>query len=205
MILCNWFGWFFSIYSLCSFKFFQPDELEEGEIAVSGDSHMDHQQSGSWTHDRDEGEDEQDLQPKIKRKRSIRVRPRHAVERPEEKSGNEVQRGDSCLLPFQADHKYQAQLRTDAEMKTFGEPNVLKHDHGDSSKSRRNLPSRRIANTSKLHASPKSSRLNLQSAPAEEAAEHSRESWDGKVTNASGHSMLGSKMSDVIQRRVCTI
>ncbi|XP_015584288.2 ATP-dependent helicase BRM [Ricinus communis] len=178
-----------------------PDELEEGEIAVSGDSHLDHQQSGSWIHDREEGEDEQVLQPKIKRKRSIRLRPRHTMERPDEKSGIEVQRGDACLLPFQGDHKYQAQLRTDAEMKGFGEPNPSRHDQSDSSKNRRTIPSRRIANTSKLHASPKSSRLHMQAAPPEDAAEHSRESWDGKVTNASGSSVLGSKMSDVIQRR----
>ncbi|KAF2291129.1 hypothetical protein GH714_020283 [Hevea brasiliensis] len=177
-----------------------PDELEEGEIAVSGDSHVDHQQSGSWIHDRDEGEDEQVLQPKIKRKRSIRVRPRQNLERPEEKSGIEAQRGDSCLMPFQVDHKYLAQLRTDTEMKTFGEPEASRHDHSESSKSRRNLPSRRIASTSKLHASPKSSRLNVQCAPAEDS-ENSRENWDGKVTNTSGNSLLGSKMSDVIQRR----
>lgn len=186
------------------FFFLQPDELEEGEIVVSGDSHMDHQQPGSWIHDRDEGEDEQVLQPKITRKRSIRVRPRHTLERPEEKSGIEAQRGDSCLMPFQVDHKYQAQLRTDAEMKTFREPDASRHDQSDSSKSRRNLPSRRIGNTSKLHASPKSSRLNIQSAPAEDA-EISRENRDGKATNTSGNSLLGSKMSDVIQRRVCFV
>ncbi|XP_011036609.1 PREDICTED: ATP-dependent helicase BRM isoform X2 [Populus euphratica] len=178
-----------------------PDELEEGEIAVSGDSHMDHQQSGSWMHDRDEGEDEQVLQPKIKRKRSIRLRPRHTVERPEEKSSNDVQRGDSCLLPFQMDHKYQAQLRSDAEMKALVEPSGFKHDQIDSSTSRRNLPSRRIAKTSKLHASPKSGRLHLQSAPAEDATEHSRMSRDGKVPSTSGTLSLGTKMSDVIQRR----
>ncbi|CAK7348865.1 unnamed protein product [Dovyalis caffra] len=172
-----------------------------GEIAVSGDSHMDHQQSGSWIHDRDEGEDEQVLQPKIKRKRSIRLRPRQPVERPEEKSSNDVQRGDICLLPFQVDHKYQAQLRNDTEMKAAVEPSGFKHDQSDSSRSRRSLPSRRIAKTSKLRASPKSSRLNLQSAPADDAAEQSRESWDGKVPSTSGASMLGTKMSDVIQRR----
>ncbi|KAJ6972357.1 ATP-dependent helicase BRM isoform X2 [Populus alba x Populus x berolinensis] len=165
-----------------------PDELEEGEIAVSGDSHMDHQQSGSWMHDRDEGEDEQVLQPKIKRKRSIRLRPRHTVERPEEKSSNDVQRGDSCLLPFQMDHKYQAQLRSDTEMKALVEPSGFKYDQIDSSTSRRNLPSRRIAKTPKLHASPKSGRLHLQSAPAEDATEHSRVSLDGKVPSTSGTS-----------------
>ncbi|XP_030965635.1 ATP-dependent helicase BRM isoform X2 [Quercus lobata] len=181
-----------------------PDELEEGEIAVSGDSHMDHQQSGSWNHDRDEGEDEQVLQPKIKRKRSLRVRPRHTMERPEEKSGSETQafqRGDASLLPFQVDNRYQAQLKADSETKTYGEPNVFKHDQADSSsKSRRNLPSRRIASTSKVHASPKSSRLNSVSTPAEDG-EQSRENWDGKVMNSSGTSGYGTKMPDNVQRR----
>ncbi|KAL8499941.1 hypothetical protein ACS0TY_019807 [Phlomoides rotata] len=59
------------------------DELE-GEIAVTGDSPMEQQQSGSWTHDRLEGEDEQVLQPKIKRKRSLWLRPRHTTERSED-------------------------------------------------------------------------------------------------------------------------
>ncbi|XP_059634204.1 ATP-dependent helicase BRM [Cornus florida] len=182
-----------------------PDELEEGEIAVSGDSHMDLQQSGSWIHDRDEGEDEQVLQPKIKRKRSIRVRPRQTVERPEEKYSNEkpsLHRGDSSQLPFQVDHKYEPQSRADPEPKTPGGLNALKPDQSDSSlKSRRNLPSRRIANSSKLLASPKSTRLNCMSAPSEDIAEHSRESWDSKIIKTGGTSIGSTKMSDVIQRR----
>ncbi|PON68081.1 BRAHMA (BRM) ATPase [Parasponia andersonii] len=182
-----------------------PDELEEGEIAVSGDSHMDHQQSGSWIHEREEAEDEQVLQPKIKRKRSLRIRPRHNVERPEEKSSNEtssLQRGDSSLLPFQVDHKYQTQLRGDPEMKTYGDSSAFRHDQNDSSsKTRRNLPSRRIANASKLHASPKSTRLNSMSASADDTSEHPRDNWDGKVVNSAGTSALGSKMPEIIQRR----
>ncbi|KAG6730067.1 hypothetical protein I3842_01G060800 [Carya illinoinensis] len=182
-----------------------PDELEEGEIAVSGDSHMEHQQSGSWIHDRDDGEEEQVLQPKIKRKRSLRVRPRHPVERPEEKSGNEAQsfqRGDSSLLPFQVDIKYQALLRTDPETKPYGESNASKHDQNDSSsKNRRHLAPRRIANTSKLRASPKSSRLNCMSASLEDNAEQSRESWDAKAMNSSGTTTFVSKMPENIQRR----
>ncbi|XWS77008.1 hypothetical protein CRYUN_Cryun01aG0226800 [Craigia yunnanensis] len=181
-----------------------PDELEEGEIAVSGDSLMDHQQSESWIHDRDEGEDEQVVQPKIKRKRSIRVRPRHTMERAEEKSAAEVphlQRGDSSLLPFQLDQKYQSQLRTDTETKPTRECNAFKHDPNDSSsKSRRNLPSRKIANTSKLHASPKSGRMSSMSVPADDSGEPSRD-WDSKLVNASRSSNFGAKMSDVIQRK----
>ncbi|CAL2241805.1 unnamed protein product [Prunus armeniaca] len=182
-----------------------PDDVEEGEIVVSGDSHMDHQQSGSWNHDRDEGEDEQVLQPKIKRKRSLRVRPRHTVERPEEKSGSEtpsLQRGDSSLLPFQADHKSQIQSRADSEIKTYGDPHALKHDQSDSSsKTRRSLPARRVGNASKLHASPKSGRSNSVPDPAEDAAEHHRENWDGKVGSTSGTPVYGTKMPDIIQRR----
>ncbi|CAD6248433.1 unnamed protein product [Miscanthus lutarioriparius] len=67
-----------------------PDDLEEGEIAMSGDSHMDLQQSGSWNHERDDGEDEQVLQPKIKRKRSIRLRPKPNAEKQEDRSGEGV-------------------------------------------------------------------------------------------------------------------
>ncbi|XP_030489988.2 ATP-dependent helicase BRM [Cannabis sativa] len=192
------------------------DELEEGEIAVSGDSHMDHQQSGSWIHEREEAEDEQVLQPKIKRKRSLRIRPRHNVERPEEKSSNEtsslhrgdlsLQRGDSSLLPFQ-DHKNVTQLRGDPDIKSYADSNSLRHEQNESLKTRRNLPSRRIANTAKLHASPKSSpksgssRLNNMSASVDDATEHLRDNWDGKVGNSSGTTVLGSKMPEIIQRR----
>ncbi|KAJ8749051.1 hypothetical protein K2173_013496 [Erythroxylum novogranatense] len=182
-----------------------PDELEEGEIALSGDSQMDNQQSGSWIHERDEGEDEQVLQPKIKRKRSIRIRPRHAVERLEGKSGSDAKVGDSIVLPYQDVHKYQKQRKADNENKTIVEPGLSKPDQSDSAKSRRNFPSRRIANTSKLHASPKYSRLNLQYSSAEDAAEHSRENWDGKITNTSGISAVGTKISDGIQRRCKTV
>ncbi|KAK7274397.1 hypothetical protein RIF29_15482 [Crotalaria pallida] len=175
------------------------DDLEEGEIAVSGDSHMDHQQSGSWIHERDDGEDEQVLQqPKIKRKRSLRVRPRHAAERPEEKSANEM----ASHLAVQADHKYQAQLRTDLESKSFVDSNASKHDQNSSSvKNKRTLPSRKVANTSKLHGSPKPSRLNSISAHSEDGSERSRESWEGKPINPSGSSAHGTKTTEVIQRK----
>lgn len=209
LMLSNWFGLPFLSIQFSLLVFFQPDDVEEGEIVVSGDSHMDHQQSGSWNHDRDEGEDEQVLQPKIKRKRSLRVRPRHTMERPEEKSGSEtpsLQRGDSSLLPFQADHKSQTQSRADSEIKTYGDPHALKHDQSDSSsKTRRSLPARRVGNASKLHASPKSGRSNSVPDPAEDAAEHHRENWDGKVGSTSGTPVYGTKMPDIIQRRVCTV
>ncbi|KAL4363356.1 hypothetical protein GQ457_04G031340 [Hibiscus cannabinus] len=179
------------------------DELEEGEIAMSRDSHMDHQQSESWVHDREDGEDEQVVQPKIKRKRSIRVRPRHTVERAE-KSVTEVphlQRRESSLLPSQLDHKYQSQLRIDTGTKPSRERNAFRQDPNDSSsKTKRNLPSRKIANTSKFYASPKSGRVNM-AATSENGGEPARENRDSKLVNTSGLSNFGVKMSDVIQRK----
>ncbi|XP_061360032.1 ATP-dependent helicase BRM [Gastrolobium bilobum] len=179
------------------------DELEEGEIAVSGDSHVDHQQSGSWIHDRDEGEDEQVLQqPKIKRKRSLRVRPRHAMEKPEDKSGSEMaslQCGESSSLL--AENKYQVQTKTDPESKSFGDSIASKHDKsGSSLKNKRNLPSRKGANSSKLHGSSKSSRLNCASVPSEDGGEQSRKSWE-KPINLSGSSAHGTKMTEIIHSK----
>ncbi|XP_010275655.1 PREDICTED: ATP-dependent helicase BRM-like isoform X2 [Nelumbo nucifera] len=169
-----------------------PDELEEGEIAVSGDSLMDVQQSGSWIHDRDDGEDEQVLQPKIRRKRSIRLRPRHALERHEEKSSNEKpfsQRGSSSQMVLQVDHDYEAQMKTDPELEQYGEPVSFRQDLGDSiMKSKRNFSSRRMTDSSKLHVMPKST-------------VHSRENWDGKASNTSGAAFFSSKMSDIMQRK----
>ncbi|CAN1308952.1 ATP-dependent helicase BRM [Linum perenne] len=169
----------------------QLDELEEGEIAMSGDSHMDRPLSGSWIHEREEGEDEQVLQPKIKRKRSIRLRPRNILEKPEENIADEVQRGEASLLPFQVEHRYQTQLRSDTD----------KNDQSDSTRGRRNLPTRRAASASKLHTSPKSSRLNMSSVQLEDAGEQSRESWDSKGTGAGGAPVAGNKMSEVMQKR----
>lgn len=167
---------------------------------------MENQQSESWIHDREDGEDEQVLQPKIKRKRSLRLRPRPPAERREEKIYSETQSlqyGDSSSpSPFLADHKL-TKLKNDPEAKPYGESSSLKHDPSESSsKARRNLSTRRMAPTSKLHSSPKSSRLNSLPGPAEDAGEHSRESWDGKPLNSSGNSAFGSKMPDIIQRRV---
>lgn len=121
------------------------------------------------------------------------------MERPDDKCGYEMSRGD-CRPPLQAaEHKYQENLRNE---RTVGELKALKQDQNDSSKNRRSLSSRRMANTSKLHASPKSTRLNLQSSPKGDNIEYPRESWDGDGTVASGNSMLGSKMSDLTHRKV---
>jgi SWI/SNF-related matrix-associated actin-dependent regulator of chromatin subfamily A protein 2/4 len=184
---------------------YQGDELEEGEIAVSGESHMHHQQSGSWIHDRDEGEEDQVLQkPKIKRKRSLRVRPRHTMERLEDKSGSEMaslNRGESSIL---SGNKYPLQTRMDPESKLFGDSSSSKHDKNESIlKNKRNLPSRKVANASKSHVPPKFGRLNTD-APSEDNGEHSRESWKGKLNN-SGSSSHRPKMTEIIKRGVCVI
>ncbi|KAH0768139.1 hypothetical protein KY290_004063 [Solanum tuberosum] len=183
------------------------DELEEGEIAVSGDSHVDLQQSGSWIQDRDEGEDEQVLQPKIKRKRSLRVRPRHAAERPEETLIEKpaVQRGDSSQMTFQGDRKYDLQMRNDRGHKAHAGPSGPKISQNDASfKSKRSIPSRKSSSNSvKMHDSGKPGKVNRLS--PDDAFEPTRESWDNKLMNASGTYSGGTKMSEVIQRKCKTV
>ncbi|OWM64256.1 hypothetical protein CDL15_Pgr018828 [Punica granatum] len=168
------------------------DELEEGEIAVSGDSRLDRQQSGSWTHDREEGvEDEQVLQPKIKRKRSIRMRPRQTIERPE-KSIPPAQRGDPSSLAFQIDHKYQPKLRNNSEGNKFIEPEAVRHGQSaPSSKSKRLMSSRRMSDTSKLHALPESG--GRSSYPPADAIDQGS-NWDARGD--------GGQVSDAIQRKL---
>ncbi|CAA0842565.1 ATP-dependent helicase BRM [Striga hermonthica] len=168
------------------------DELEEGEIAVSGDSPMDQQQSGSWAQDRDEGEDEQVLQPKVKRKRSIRHRPRHTTERLEDR---QIERSHFSQSPFQAEHKSQA--RDDRAHKGLGDTSLLKTERHDSSvKNKRTLPSRKnTANV--LQGSIKPGRVSYGSAPPGAAIEHARE--DSKVMKGPKNS--GSRMPEAIQRK----
>ncbi|PHU09575.1 ATP-dependent helicase BRM [Capsicum chinense] len=184
------------------------DELEEGEIAVSGDSHVDLQQSGSWIQDRDEGEEEQVLQPKIKRKRSLRVRPRHAAERPEETLVEKpaVQRGDSSSqMAFQGDRRYDLQMRNDRGHKTHAEPSGPKNSQSDASfKSKRSIPSRKSSSSSvKVHGSGKPGKVSRLS--PDDAFEPTRDSWDNKLMNASGSFSGGTKMSEVIQRKCKTV
>ncbi|XP_047337449.1 ATP-dependent helicase BRM-like [Impatiens glandulifera] len=181
------------------------DDLEEGEIGVSGDSHIQQQLSGSWIQDRDEGEDEQVLQPKIKRKRSIRLRPSSMPKRVEEKYTNEKLSfigGDSSQSPFQLENKYKAKFKTGSELKTYTEASATKHDQCDLSvKGKRNVPSRRVSNAAKSQTSTKIGRSTALSNTSEDVAEHSRESPEGKLTKTSGTGGSSSKMPDIIQRR----
>ncbi|XP_057780565.1 ATP-dependent helicase BRM isoform X2 [Salvia miltiorrhiza] len=178
------------------------DELEEGEIAVSGDSPMNQQHSGSWIQDRDEGEDEQVLQPKIKRKRSIRLRPRpaRAEEKPSDKSS--LRRGDPTMLTVQVDNKYKPQASDDRVHKVLGDTSLMKPDKIDSSiKNKRNLPSRR--NTANVQSALKSGRVNYGSALPDDATDHLTENFDSKVVK--GPKTSGSKMSEVVLRKCKTV
>ncbi|KAK4397201.1 ATP-dependent helicase BRM [Sesamum angolense] len=177
------------------------DELEEGEIAVSGDSQMDHQQSGGWIQDCDEGEDEQVLQPKIKRKRSIRPRPRLTVERSEEKHNDKSspRLGDPSQLPFQVDGTYGSQARDDRAHKFRGDSSSLNPCRNVSSvKNRRNVPLKKNSNTGEEHAL-KSGRVNYGSTPPDDAVEHARGTWDSKVMKRPKSN--ANKMSEVVQRK----
>ncbi|KAG8391850.1 hypothetical protein BUALT_Bualt01G0229900 [Buddleja alternifolia] len=177
----------------------RADDLEEGEIAISGDSPMDHQQSGSWNQDRDEGEDEQVLQPKIKRKRSIRLRPRQTLEKSEEKQSDKSSLRPS-QLPFQVDRKYKSQARDDRTHKILPDPSLLKPDKIESSiKNKRNLPSRKNLNATNVHGSLRSGRVNYGSTPPDDPTENPRENLDSKVFK--GPKSSGSKMPEVIQRK----
>ncbi|KAK4476596.1 hypothetical protein RD792_015754 [Penstemon davidsonii] len=160
------------------------DEVEGGEIAASGDSVMDHQQSGRWIQD---GEDEQVLQPKIKRKRSIRLRPQHS-DKPS------LSRGNPFQLPFQVELKYKSQVRDNGAHKVLGDPSSLKPE-----KSKQNLPSRKTLNEAKMQGSVKAGKINNGSTPPDDATEYPRENWHSKVMI--GPSSSVHKMSEVIQRK----
>nr|XP_010918746.1 ATP-dependent helicase BRM [Elaeis guineensis] len=181
----------------CPSKRMQED-LEEGEIAVSGDSQMDLQQSGSWINECEDGEDEQVLQPTVKRKRSLRVRPRYTVESLEEKSSNErifPQHGSQ--LPLKVDHGYSMHSKTDLELETFNQPVSDRQDVNTTIKQRHSLPSRKSSHINL----PKFNKSRSMSGSAEVANEYSGDIWKGNVSNTGDPSLLGTKMSDSMQRK----
>ncbi|KAI7755070.1 hypothetical protein M8C21_006537 [Ambrosia artemisiifolia] len=174
------------------------DDVEEGEIDMSGDSHMDLQHSGSLNHDHDENE--KVLQPKLKRKRSIRVRPRIAVGRPDNKSvdRSSLLHGQSSHLPFQADRTLHAQSVSDrkaqADRKLVQENKAYKHEQSSSSlKAKRTPPARKIAG--------QPTRTNPISGPSENTKEHIKERSGVKVKKGSG-SFGRTMMTEATQRRV---
>ncbi|KAI7758419.1 hypothetical protein M8C21_013107 [Ambrosia artemisiifolia] len=148
------------------------DDLEEGEIAFSGDSHLEVKQSSSGTHDHDEVEDEQVLQPKIKRKRSVRLRPK-----PEKPT---LLHGGTSHLPFQAD-------RNKMHVKTETEQKVMVDQTRPSHKNKKTPPPRKNSNKANVDVVVRQTRGNSISAPPKATPERPKEG--------------GTKMSEAIQRR----
>lgn len=170
---------------------------------MSGDSQMDLQQSGSWAHDHEEGEEEQVLQPKFKRRRSIRVRPRHNAERLVEKSNNNrhfSEHGSQMFL--QSNHDYDSQLRTDQDHDLFTEPVLDRIDMSSAScKKRRNLPSRKAVSVTR-ESSGKPAYGSGTSGFAGDATEHSRGSCYVRAVSTATPNSVGSKMPEGTQRKV---
>ncbi|KAF5756878.1 putative DNA helicase chromatin remodeling SNF2 family [Helianthus annuus] len=168
------------------------DDIEEGEIAMSGDSHADLQQSSSLNHDHNENE--QVLQPKIKRKRSVRGRPRPAMNRLDDKPVDRSSPllGQSSHLPFHADRRPHA--KTQADRKLVQENNTYKQEQSkfSSKATKRTPPARKI--------SGQPTRTNSVSSPSEISNEQFKERLDVKVKKGSGP-FGGTVMTDVIQRR----
>ncbi|KAL4191446.1 hypothetical protein AMTRI_Chr07g80580 [Amborella trichopoda] len=185
-------------------KRMQSEELEEGEIVASGDSHMDLQQSGSWIHERDDGEDEQVLQPKIKRKRSIRIR-RSTSEKTEDRYSNEKvshQHGNSNQFANKVSVDYGMQQRQTLELETYTEPVSGRQDPSDpSSRQRRNLPPRRGTDSPKLHGTPKQSRVNELLEHVGDGIEYSRESSDSKSLRMTGPVFGSGQTSDNLRKK----
>ncbi|XP_062224337.1 ATP-dependent helicase BRM-like [Phragmites australis] len=174
-----------------------PDDLEEGEIALSGDSHMDFQQSGSWNHERDDGEDEQVLQPKIKRKRSIRIRPRPNAEKQDDRSGGDgtfPQRG--AHLAFQGDGDYDSQFKFDQDAHAFADPAVRQQGAVHPVvKQKRNMPSRKVSPASRT------GKLTYLSGSGEGSTELFKENRSSKAIDSASADFGGTKMSDSMQRK----
>ncbi|XP_004956997.1 ATP-dependent helicase BRM isoform X1 [Setaria italica] len=173
------------------------DDLEEGEIAMSGDSHMDLQQSGSWNHERDDGEDEHVLQPKIKRKRSIRIRPRLNAEKQEDRSGGEAvfpQRGTHHA--FQGSDDYNSQFKSDLDSHAFADPAARQQDAVHPMvKQKRNMPSRKVS------PAPRTGKSTYLCGSGEGSVERSKENWSSKAMDSSTPEFRGTKMSDSMQRK----
>ena len=113
------------LFRLCNVSFFNNVEQEDGEIGASGDSHKDLQRS----YDRDEGGGEQVLQPIIKRKRSIRMRPRQTAEGTD---GSDM----PAAQQLQVDRSCRSKLRT------VGDSHGSRQDQSDSSSRLRSLPAK---------------------------------------------------------------
>lgn len=192
----------------------QTDDLEEGEIALSGDSHMEVPPSANWNPDREEGYEEkivlrtqqqqlpqdelQQIPPKIKRKRSMRNRPRFTnnnnssnnnisyVEKSEERSPAYRSLGQRSV----------AQPSFDTQSRENASASAGKQKKNANAQSKKGSPS----------VTPKSGRLsNLSGSGSADARDGpSKGGWSGKPSSGSG-SGSELRMTDSTQRKVCTI
>ncbi|EPS69442.1 hypothetical protein M569_05321, partial [Genlisea aurea] len=152
----------------------------EGEIALSGDSLFEQQQSDEG------GEDEQVVQPKIRRKRSIRLRPGQAIDRSNEKSP--LHRVDLSQLTFQA-------VKVPGGVSTSKKSG--KADDASSIKSKLDLPRKNAASG---HGSLKTGRVTSKLNPPDDASEqHSSMDKIGNIRRVDKAD--GPKISEIIQRK----
>lgn len=166
---------------------------------VSGDALIETQQSGSWIHEREEAEADQVLQPKIKRKRSIRMRPRQQLlERPEEKLMIENQRGGyPSLTPVLMEEKHPSRVDPESRMSNA----AARQDQN--TKNRRQMPARKGSSTQPRSGTvTKQIVSNYMSAPADE---RSRENHDGQAAKNVANAEFDSKMCDIFLRKVCPL
>lgn len=177
----------------------QLNELEEGEIAVSGDSHIEIQQSGSWNHNCDDGEDEQVMQPKLKRKRSKRFRTRHTAERLEEKYSSYRTLSQHCSHPLsRVQHDNDMLSSMDGGIGEFNVPIFIRSGISPSLKQ----SSHCLKRTAPIINKHKSEGSGYLSGCEDDGLDHSRESWNGQASYNIGPGLIKRKMSDSMQRKV---
>lgn len=191
------------------------EELEEGEIVASGDSHMEFQQSGSWVHEREDGEEEQVLQPKTKRKRSMRTtRPRPLSEKLEEKPISEKQVHHSMTFyqpnSYQTRYDYGRHVGPNKDVGAVSDAAYDKPDHWSANLKRREVIQSRVEDTlletlpvSKQRVLLKNSRPNGYIEPLQDATEYPRERWDPKFIHSgvSSSCIGGGHISDITQKK----
>ncbi|XP_020575040.1 ATP-dependent helicase BRM-like [Phalaenopsis equestris] len=168
------------------------NELEEGEIAASSDSRIEIQQYGSWNHYRDDGEDEQVMQPKFKRKRSKRFHPRHTVERLEEKFST-YRTSQHGFQPLSHDHHDNSKVS-----RIFNGPLSSRHGRSPSSlKQRSYSPTRRAPIINKQKSGGSSYLIGCE----EDVLDQSRESWNGQASCNTGPGLIRRKSLNSMQRK----
>lgn len=190
------------------------EELEEGEIVASGDSHMEFQQSGSWVHEREDGEEEQVLQPKTKRKRSMRTRPRLPSEKLEEKPIPEKRVPPPVTFHQQGSNQtcydYGRHAGPHKDVGAVSDAAYDKPDHWGANVKRRQVIQSRVEDSlletlpvSKQRVLLKHNRSNGYIEPFQDATEYPRERWDPKIIHSgvSSSCIGGGHMSDITQKK----